>query len=167
MNKIGFLAASFLAILPVTAAVGDSLGWPQTIDLLTQERSQAETCVGLLKSSGDQSAIANAKAIYGTARADMDGVIAGLTTALVEGGKPESLPTVRASLEGSGKSLRGDRQASRALIWSDWNRPAIQGWPRSVQPAVDRQSFAVRRAPAAGRPIPTPRSCKTRWTWKT
>ena len=36
----------------------------------------------------------------------MDGVIAGLTTALVDGGNPDSLPTVRASLETAGKGLK-------------------------------------------------------------
>ena len=33
--------------------------------------------------SGDQTVVAGAKVTYGTARAEMDGVIAGLTTALV------------------------------------------------------------------------------------
>ena len=36
----------------------------------------------------------------------MDGVIAGLTTALVEGGDPDSLPTVHTSLETSEKGLK-------------------------------------------------------------
>ena len=36
----------------------------------------------------------------------MDGVIAGLTTALVEGGDPNRLPTVRTSLETSEKGLK-------------------------------------------------------------
>ena len=40
------------------------------------------------------------------AKADMDGVIAGLETVLVEGGKPGSLPTVRPSLEATASSLK-------------------------------------------------------------
>ena len=36
----------------------------------------------------------------------MDGVIAGLTTALVQGGDPSSLPTARTSLETAGKGLK-------------------------------------------------------------
>ena len=38
----------------------------------------------------------------------MDGVIAGLTTALVQGGDPSSLPTARASLEKAGQGPQGD-----------------------------------------------------------
>ena len=84
-----------------------SMGWPEVIDDLTKERTQAVTCVGLIKSSGDQHAPStDAKLTYGTARAEMDGVIAGLTTALVEGGEPDRLPTVRTSLETSGKGLK-------------------------------------------------------------
>ena len=37
---------------------------------------------------------------------DMDGVIAGLTTALMQGGNPESLPKVRTNLETSGQTLQ-------------------------------------------------------------
>ena len=163
MNKIGFLAASFLTILPVTAAVGDSLGWPEVIDDLTTERTQAETCVGLIKSSGDQGAIANAKVTYGTARAEMDGVIAGLTTALVEGGKPESLPTVRTSLEGSGRSLKAICDAATRTVapntkgvWEEIAKGAIEPvvnkisdgigalWTRTVE--KDKLAIETKRA---------------------
>ena len=40
------------------------------------------------------------------ARAEMDGVVDGLVIALVDGGKPERLPTVRASLESSSQGLK-------------------------------------------------------------
>jgi hypothetical protein len=98
-SQISFrLFPAIALVFPAAALAAQTatLGWPEVIDDLTKERGQAETCVGLIKSSADEAAIAGAKVTYGTAR-DMDGVIAGLTTALVEGGKPESLPTVRAS----------------------------------------------------------------------
>ena len=31
-----------------------TVGWPETIDLLAQERSRAETCADLLKASDDK-----------------------------------------------------------------------------------------------------------------
>jgi hypothetical protein len=40
------------------------------------------------------------------AEGEMDGVIAGLTTTLVQGGDPNSLPTTRTSLETAGKGLK-------------------------------------------------------------
>ncbi len=135
MSKIVNYSAAIAFVLPAAASAAQTatVGWPEVIDDLTKERTQAETCVGLIKSGGDQSAIANAKAIYGTARADMDGVIAGLTTALVEGGKPESLPTVRASLEGSGQSLKAIcDSATRTVVpntkgvWEEIAKGAIE-----------------------------------------
>jgi hypothetical protein len=101
------LAASafFLLIPAILCAAQPTLGWPEVIARLTQEREQAVTCVGLLKSSGDDAAN-SVKTIYELARADMAGVIDGLTIVLVDGGKPESLPRIRDSLEGSGKSLQ-------------------------------------------------------------
>ena len=104
MNKISSWAAiAVVSPEALWAAQPATMGWPEVIADLTKERTQAETCVGMIKSSKNSDAIASAKTTYGAAKAEMDGVIAGLTTALVEGGKPDSLPTVRASLETSGK----------------------------------------------------------------
>jgi hypothetical protein len=60
----------------------------------------------VLKSNGDKAAVASAQLTYGMAEGEMDGIIAGLTTALVHGGDPNSLPTARASLETAGKGLK-------------------------------------------------------------
>ena len=43
-----------LLVVASPAEPSAGVGWPQTIELLTQERSQAENCVELLKSSGDK-----------------------------------------------------------------------------------------------------------------
>jgi hypothetical protein len=40
------------------------------------------------------------------AEGEMDGVIAGLTTALIQGGNPDSLPTAPTSLETAGTGLK-------------------------------------------------------------
>jgi hypothetical protein len=60
----------------------------------------------VLKSNGDKAAVASAQLTYGMAEGEMDGIIAGLTTALVQGGDPNSLPAARASLETAGKGLK-------------------------------------------------------------
>jgi hypothetical protein len=96
--------ASILAIKLCSAET--SLGWPEVIALLTKARTQATTCVQVLKSNSEKASIARAQLNYGMAEAEMDGVIAGLTTALVEGGDPSSLPTAQASLETAGKGLK-------------------------------------------------------------
>ena len=107
VNRIGLIVAASAWIFPATLCTAQpALGWPEVIALLTKARTQATTCVEVLKSSGDKSAVASARLTYGMAEGEMDGVIAGLTTALVEGGDPERLPTVRTNLEASGKGLK-------------------------------------------------------------
>ena len=93
-------AAVALAFPAATVAAQTSaMGWPEVIAALTTERSQAETCVGLLKSRADAATLDKAKAGYGMARPADDGVIAGLEAVLAEGRKPNNLPNVRPSLE--------------------------------------------------------------------
>jgi len=145
MSRIVNISTAIAFVLPAAASAAQTatLGWPEVIDDLTKERTQAETCVGLIKSSGDQSAIAGGKVTYGTARAEMDGVIAGLTTVLVEGGKPESLPTVRASLESSGKSLKAICDAATKTVapntkgvWEEIAKGAIEPVVKAISDGI-------------------------------
>jgi len=107
VKRVLLILSAFIWISPATlCAAPATLGWPEVIDFLTKARTQATTCVEVLKSSGDKPALASARLTYGMAEGEMDGVIAGLTTALVEGGDPDQLPTVRTSLETSGKGLK-------------------------------------------------------------
>jgi hypothetical protein len=107
VKRIGLVVAASIWIFPATLCMAQTaLGWPEVIALLTKARTQATTCVEVLKSSGDKSAVASARLTYGMAEGEMDGVIAGLTTALVEGGDPDRLPTVRTRLETSGRDLK-------------------------------------------------------------
>jgi hypothetical protein len=104
VKKILIILAS---IIPASlCAAQATLGWPEVISLLAKARTQATTCVQVLKSNGDKSSIVKAQLTYGMAEGEMDGIIAGLTTALVQGGDPSSLPTARASLETAGKGLK-------------------------------------------------------------
>jgi hypothetical protein len=83
-----------------------ALDWAEVIALLTKAKTQATTCVQVLKSNGDKASVARAQLTYGMAEGEMDGIIAGLTIALVQGGDPSSLPTAQASLETAGKGLK-------------------------------------------------------------
>ena len=98
--------AYFFVAIIIEAAATTSVGWPETIELLTQLRTQAQACVGLLKSSGDNAAIRTGRIAYESAKSEADEVIEGLVTTLVEGGKPENLPKVGASLESASAGLK-------------------------------------------------------------
>lgn len=106
MKRIAFFALASAVPSAIGLAQTAPLGWPEVIALLAKARTQATTCVEVLKSSGDKAPLASARLTYGMAEGEMDGVIAGLTTTLVEGGDPDRLPTVRTSLETAGKGLK-------------------------------------------------------------
>jgi hypothetical protein len=99
---------AFASIIPATVCTAQTapMGWPEVIGLLAKAQRQAITCVQVLKSNGDKPALKSVELTYGMADGEIDEVIAGLTTALVEGGAPDSLPTVRTSLETAGKELK-------------------------------------------------------------
>jgi hypothetical protein len=120
------------------------MGWPEVIADLTTQRTQAETCVGLIKSRGDAASIDSAKLTYVMAKAERDGVIAGLETVLGEGGKPASLPTVRPSLEAAASSLKGICAAAFATatpstkgVWDEIAKGVAEG---AVEPVVNKIS---------------------------
>ena len=107
MRRIVLIALAPACILAAGLCVAQAtLGWPDVIALLTSARTQATTCVEVLKSNADKATLARVQLTYGMAEGEMDGVIAGLTTALVQGGSPDSLPTARTSLETAGKGLK-------------------------------------------------------------
>jgi hypothetical protein len=105
MTKLGTPFALALT-LSVSAAAQPTVGWPETIDRLQEQRSQAEACVALLRDSGDVAAIRKSRIAYGAAKAASDGVIAGFTIGLVERYKPERLLPLQANLERAGKGLK-------------------------------------------------------------
>jgi len=96
-----------VAILVVCTAIGRAggIGWPEAVARLTKERSNAEVCVASLKGRGNSEQVSRGRLAYGAAKADLDAVIAGLMTALSEGGNPESLPSLEAELERGASGL--------------------------------------------------------------
>jgi hypothetical protein len=139
MKKLALAALAFCLLLPVVVcAAQPTLGWPEVIARLTQEREQAVTCVGLLKSS-DPAAANSVKATYELARGEMAGVVDGLTIVLVEGGKPERLPTIRDSLVRSGNSLKSICDAALKTV-----APNTKGvWEEVAKGAVEPLITAI------------------------
>jgi hypothetical protein len=88
----------------------------------------------MIKASKNTGAIATAKTIYEATKPRIDGAIAGLTAALVEGGKPDALPTVRDDLEASGKSLKEICDAALATLKSNSHQKG--GWQEAIAAAA-------------------------------
>lgn len=144
MKRIVLIASASIGIAAATVCMAQAaLGWPEVIALLTKARTQATTCVEVLKSSGDKAALARARLTYGMAEGEMDGVIAGLTTALVEGGEPDRLPTVRTGLDTSAKGLKEICDAAVKTIapntkgvWEDVAKGAVEPLFKAISDGV-------------------------------
>lgn len=106
MIKAMVFAGSLATLGAASAHAGPTVGWPETVDQLNEQRSQAEACLELLKDSGDAAAIRNGRIAYGAAKSASDGVISGFTVGLVEGYAPEKLPPLQANLDRAGKGLK-------------------------------------------------------------
>ena len=130
------------AITP--AAAQATLDWPETIQLLAQQRTQAETCVATLKSSGDKAAVATGRLTYGAAKSQADGVIAGLTVALVQGGQPDVLPTILTSLKKAGAGLQEVCSAALTAASAAGNRGLVEDILKApIEPIVNAISSGV------------------------
>lgn len=76
-----------------------AINWQEAVATLTRERTVAETSAGLLKKYGDAMAIVPGALAYGEAKAEYDGIIAGLTVALARKAAPASLPDLEARMQ--------------------------------------------------------------------
>src|SRR5271165_6664800 len=86
MRTADIIAAALMVSAVAEATAQSAVGWPDAVAQL------AQACVDLLKATGDKTSILNGRIAYGGAKAAADGVIAGLTVALVQGGNPAELP---------------------------------------------------------------------------
>ena len=129
--KAGVRYTSALAILVVCTAIGRAggIGWPEAVARLTKERSKAEVCVASLKGRGNSEQVSRGRLAYGAAKVDLDAVIAGLMTALSEGGNRESLPSLEAELE---RGASGQRSAALHCGTEELGRRCSEGGNRAV-----------------------------------
>ncbi len=103
-GRQGIIALALLALAaaPVRAVAQEpAMSWQEAVAELASERTRAEACVALLKrnAAGDATVLGEGEWVYSQAKADMDGVIAGLVVALAENDDPLSFDTLRAQLE--------------------------------------------------------------------
>jgi hypothetical protein len=93
-----WLLISLTLCVAATALHAEEINWQDAVATLARERTLAETCVGLLKKYGDKATQARLSVTYSEAKAEYDGVIAGLSVALARKEQPESLPNLQAQL---------------------------------------------------------------------
>jgi hypothetical protein len=72
--------------------------WQEAVARLARERTVAETCAALLKRQGDAAVITRGALAYGEAKAEYDGIIAGLIVALARKAEPASLTDLEARM---------------------------------------------------------------------
>ena len=124
----GFRPIWTALVLLVLIAPGISLadiGWPEAVGRLAGERTNAEICAALLKGYGDQQQSSRGQLAYGEAKANFDGVIAGLVAALTEGEAPRSLPSLEADLEHGAAGLAKFCQTVSDLLPSTAGRKGV------------------------------------------
>jgi len=74
------------------------IGWQEAVARLARERTLSENCARQLKRYGSTDAIEAGSFLYGEAKAEYDGVVAGLVVALARKAMPESLADLETRL---------------------------------------------------------------------
>jgi hypothetical protein len=133
-----------IALAAASVRAQPTVGWPETVDKLNEQRSQAEACLELLKDSGDKSTIRNGRIAYGVAKSASDGVIAGFTVGLVEGYKPEKLPPLQANLDRAGKGLKEVCDAAVNATPAGGTKGVVEDLAKgAIEPVVDALKAAA------------------------
>ena len=89
----------FAVVVTGTALHAQDINWQEAVARLARERTQAETCASVLKKYGNRTAKERGALGYGEAKAEYDGVIAGLSVALARKEQPTSLPDLQGRLQ--------------------------------------------------------------------
>jgi hypothetical protein len=92
------------------------IDWQEAVARLARERTVAETCAALLKKHGDAAAIARGALAYGEAKAEFDGIIAGLIVALARKAAPTSLPDLETRLRRAFEKREAFCQSIKLLV---------------------------------------------------
>jgi hypothetical protein len=92
------------------------IGWQEAVARLARERTLAVACVGLLRKHGDPGAIARGALAYADAKAEYDGIVAGLSVALARRDQPSSLPDLQARLQRGFDRREAFAASVRALL---------------------------------------------------
>jgi len=121
------------------------MGWPDAVDSLAEARSRAVACAGSFKQYASPGQVARGQSVYGAAKASFDGTIAGLETALGEGGEPRQLPALEQKIaEGAGALGRFCKMASDILPEESGQKGIVEDIVKAaVEPVIDALKQAV------------------------
>ena len=107
-----WLAPTLLAsVLVGTPLHAQDINWQEAVARLSRERTHAETCASVLKKYGDPAAKDRGSVDYGEAKAEYDGIIAGLSVALARRSSQLAFRICRA---GSNAALRNVKHFVKA-----------------------------------------------------
>ena len=109
-------AAGGLALAPARAQQQQGVNWQEAVARLAQERTRAETCARLLKRHGDAAALDRGALAHGEAKAEYDGIVAGLGVALARKEQPASLPDLEGRLRRGFEQREAFCRAAQALL---------------------------------------------------
>jgi hypothetical protein len=110
-----------LCLAPAAAraqAAAPAMTWPEAVELLVLERDSAELCARVAKRflpEGDKVALTEAELGYETARAEFNGVIAGLQAALIQREEEPALATVESRVAAGTETRRTFCQRAKAI----------------------------------------------------
>jgi hypothetical protein len=88
--------AMLVAGMPLQA---QEINWQEAVARLARERTQVEICASVLKKYGDPTVTERGSLSYGEAKAEYDGIIAGLIVALARKERPASLSDLQVRLQ--------------------------------------------------------------------
>jgi hypothetical protein len=108
-----------VVVLAGTPLLAQEINWQEAVARLARERTQAETCVSVLKKYGDPTVIDRGSLSYSEAKAEYDGVIAGLSVALTRKDQPASLPDLKGRLQRGFEKREAFCQSAQSLIPPD------------------------------------------------
>lgn len=112
----GLFALSVALAAPPSLA---AMSWQDAVTRLAQERTQAETCAAVIKARGTAADRERAAMGYGAAKAEMDGVIAGLVVLLARNGNPSELSALLPRLERAAAGRDRLCRSAQGLIPAD------------------------------------------------
>src|SRR5580704_5923799 len=115
-----WLAPTLLAsVLVGTPLHAQDINWQEAVARLGRERTHAETCASVLKKYGDPAAKDHGSVDYGEAKAEYDGIIAGLSVALARKEQPASLSDLQSRLQRGFEKTEAFCQRALSLMPQD------------------------------------------------
>ena len=127
------------------------MSWQDAVAELAGERTRAETCVRLLKrhAKDDEATLSRGELAYGSAKSEMDAVLAALIVAVAVGEEPASFSTLETRLDRALAEREAFCAEVRKLVPDDSGTKGI--WDTLVGgligPVVDAVKEAVSRLP--------------------